>query len=57
MGGVEKVKKHAARTPVGEGGKAGGSLAKMGGRESGSKSRHSVWEGSKSKKNMQRERR
>ncbi len=25
MGGVEKVKKHAARTPVGEGGKEGGS--------------------------------
>ena len=48
MGGVEKShKKHAARTPVGEGGKEGGSEAGRGGRESGPKSRHSVWEGSK----------
>ncbi len=43
----KKSKKHAARTPVGEGGKEGGSEAGRGGRESGPKSRHSVWEGSK----------
>ncbi len=47
MGGVEKKSKtHAARTPVGEGGKEGGSEAGMDRRESGPKSMFFVWEGS-----------